>query len=211
MKTTEAPELRTYATVLELRDAEGAGAGRVYRHLEGRAVPYNTWTDMGLFMERHAARSFEASTKGGTGRGLPLLMFHERAAFPVGVAEKWQHDDDAMYGRWRLADTDEAQRAARAAADGQFGLSVGYQPIHSDVTKRAKDWAPELGPEHKDWITRNESRLIEVSLTPIPAFDAAEVLMVRSAYQHEHDGAGEASPGADAWRAVVDGLRSGSH
>jgi hypothetical protein len=207
----DAPELRTYVARLELRDAQAVGAGRVYRYLEGRAVPYDEWADLGLFMERHAQRSFLQSTKAGSGKNLPLLMFHDRAAFPVGLAESWKHDD-GLTGVWKLADTDEAQRAARGAADGAFGLSIGFQPIRSEVTKQAQSWAPDLGPEHKDWLTRAESRLLEVSLTPVPAFTGAEVTMVRSAYRSDDRPGGPAgTPLLDGWRAELDALRSPEH
>ena len=83
----DAPEQRsTYGYALELRDAQAVGAGRMYRYLEGRAVPYGEWSNMGEFMEQHAPRSFVQSTKAGTGRKLPLLPFHRRDGYPVGIA-----------------------------------------------------------------------------------------------------------------------------
>jgi hypothetical protein len=205
----DAPELRTYTTTLELRDAQAVGAGRVYRFLEGRAVPYDTWADLGLFMERHAPRSFAQSTKAGSGKNLPLLVFHDRTSYPVGRADSWTHDDGGLSGVWRLSDSDDAQRAAREAADGGLGLSIGFQPIRSDVTKQAATWAPDLGPEHKDWITRSESRLLEVSLTPVPAYTDSVVTMVRSAFDPDRRPTVDvAHPLLDSWRATVDGLRS---
>jgi hypothetical protein len=207
MTTIDAPEIRTYCTTLQLRDAQAVGAGRVYRYLEGRAVPFDTWADLGPFMERHAPRSFVKSTR-EAGKNLPLLMFHDRAAFPVGRAESWKHDDGALTGVWKLADTDDAQRAARAAAEGDFGLSVGFQPIQTEPTRFADHYAPDLGPEHKHWLTRNESRLIEVSLTPVPAYVDAQVTMVRSAFDPAHGMADRPTPQRDAWREYVDTLRS---
>jgi hypothetical protein len=208
--TVEATEQRTYSTLLQLRETQAVGAGR-YRYLEGRAVPYDVWADLGLFMERHAPRSFAKSTK-EAGKNLPLLMFHDRAAFPIGRAETWAHEDDGLRGVWRLSDSADAQRAAREAADGGLSLSVGFQPIRSQITQQAQTWAPDLGPDHKDWLTREESRLVEVSLTPTPAYVGAEVTMVRSAF----DPAARAAvpvetPALDAWRADLDRLRSTQH
>jgi phage head maturation protease len=112
---------------------------------------------------------------------------------------------------WKLSQRDDAQTAARSAAAGELGLSVGFQPIHSQIHKRAARWAPELGPDHKDWISRTESRLIEVSLTPIPVYDEAQVVLVRSAYVHDVDAPPPPTPMLDGWRAEAQRLRSGEH
>lgn len=202
-----APEQREYATTFVLRDAQTVG--RPYRYLEGRAVPYDTWADIGWFLESHDARSFKQSTKAGTGKNLPLLLFHENRAFPVGHAEKWSHDG-GLDGVWRLNDSPEAQRAARAVDDGDLlGLSVGFAPIRSDW-RYVEDWNPDLGPDHKDRVVRLESRLLEVSLTPTPAFADAAVGCVRSEYDLQARAAlaRPRRPEVEAWRELVDGLRS---
>jgi hypothetical protein len=108
--TQVAPESRTYGTRLELVDTELTG--KPYRYLEGRAVPYDTWGDVGMFMERHAGDSFKHSTSGGAGKKLPLMLFHDRARIPVGVAEKWTHDD-GLTGVWRLDASAEASAPPR--------------------------------------------------------------------------------------------------
>jgi HK97 family phage prohead protease len=205
MTTNDGREDRYYATVLELRDAQVIG--QPYRYLEGQAVPYDTWADLGWFMELHAAGSFVQSTKAGTGKGLPLLLFHDNTTFPIGHAESWSHDG-GLHGVWRLDVHDErAQLAASKIDAGHLrGLSVGFQPRRSEVDL-AEDYQPDLGPDHKDRVTRLESRLLEVSLTPTPAFADAQVALVRSSYQH----AGAARPALEAWRAEVNALRSGQH
>ena len=194
------PEVRDFAVALEIRDAQAVGAAGRFRFLEGVAVPYDTWADIGFFVEQHAAGSFERSTKGG-GKNLPLLLFHDNRSWPVGHAEKWTHDG-GLSGVWRLNDSNDAQTAAKLAEAGDLkGLSIGFAPIRSDW-KRVDDYQPELGPEHKDRVTRLESRLLEVSLTPTPAFAGAQVALVRTAY----------TPGGrtevEAWRAEADKLRS---
>ena len=205
---TQAPEIRAYTTTLELRDVDVTG--RPARYLEGRAAPYNTWGDVGWFMEQFAADSFKKSTTGGTGKNLPLLLFHDNRSFPIGHAEKWTHTD-GLTGVWKLNGSAEANRAADAAADGDLlGLSVGFMPVDSQWTY-TDDWNPELGPDHKDRVTRVESRLLEVSMTPTPVFADAEVTSVRSAFDVEVRAAKakeEKTRAADAWRDVVDGLRS---
>jgi hypothetical protein len=203
--TNDAPaEIRTYATHLELREVQAVG--KPYSYLEGRAVPYDTFANLGYFLERHAGGSFRQSTKAGRGRNAPLLLFHDNRSFPVGHAEEWRHVDGGLDGVWKLNESPEAQRAAGMADAGDLvGLSVGFQPIRSDV-ELAAEWNPELGPEYMDRVTRLESALLEVSLTPTPAFEAAGVVCVRSAYRRE------ARPRAvDTWRADVERLRSVSH
>jgi hypothetical protein len=196
------PERRLFQTTIALRDVQAVGAGP-YRYLEGRAVPYDTWTDVnGWFLEQFQHGAFERSTK-GAGKGAPLLLFHDNRSFPVGHAEKWSHDDGGMDGVWRLNGTPEAQRAAVAADAGDLtGLSVGFQMIRYDYDEAA-DWAPNLGADHMDRITHYESRLLEVSMTPTPAYADAGVSMVRTKAHRPHPLA------VDRWRDELERLRSG--
>jgi HK97 family phage prohead protease len=200
------------SVTLELRDAQLVG--KPYRYLEGRAVPFGVEADIGWFMETHAAGSFERSTKSGAGKNLPLLLFHNNRSIPVGHAEQWRHEDDAMTGVWRLSDRPEAQEAAQAAERLDLvGLSIGFQPIRSEW-ELVDNWAPELGPDHKDRVTRLESRLIEVSMTPTPAFATAQVTDVREAATYhrarsELRGAAHPELDPETWRRELDALRSG--
>jgi hypothetical protein len=205
MTTTE---LRRFATRLELRDVQAVG--KPYKYLEGRAVPYDTAETVGWFRELHARGSFKQSTTAGRGQNAPLLLFHDNRNFPIGHAEEWTHADGGLDGVWVLNDSPEAQRAATMAEAGDLvGMSVGFQPIRSSWAW-ADDWAPELGPEHMDTVTRQESALVEVSLTPTPAFSDAQVVLVRSALGTgcRAEGAPDPQSALNAWREVVDGLRS---
>jgi HK97 family phage prohead protease len=177
--------------------------GGPYTAIEGMAVPYGRDADIGWFVEQHAFGSFERSTKAGAGRSAPLLLWHDREAFPIGHAEKWTHQADGMVGVWKLNDTERAQEAARLAERGDLvGLSIGFQPIRSEW-ELADDWAPELGADHKDRVTRLESRLLEVSMTPAPAFAEAKVASVRDATVYTREARRPFLPTAevDAWRA----------
>lgn len=197
------------STSMELRDVEVSG--RAARYLEGRAVPYDTWGDVGWFVESHAADSFKMSTTGGTGKKLPLLLFHDNRSFPIGHAEKWTHGD-GLHGVWKLTESALADQAADAAAAGDLvGLSIGFMPVRSDW-EYVEDWNPDLGADHKDRVTRVESRLLEVSMTPTPVFADAEITSVRSAFDVEVRAARAREhtvAEADAWRRDVDRLRSG--
>jgi HK97 family phage prohead protease len=205
---TTAPEVRAYRATLELRDVEVTG--RPARYLEGRAVPYETWGELSWFAEMHAQDSFKLSTASGSGKRAPLLLFHDNRSFPIGHAESWTHDG-GLNGIWKLNGTPEADRAADAAAAGDLlGLSVGFMPRRSDWTY-VEDWNPDLGIEHKDKVVRQESRLLEVSMTPTPVFEDAEVTLVRSDYELEvraRSVAERRHAAVDAWRAYVDEVRS---
>jgi len=201
--TDDKREDRLYTTSLELRAVEAVGAGR-RQYLHGRAVPYDTFANLGYFLERHAGGSFRASTKNGSGKTAPLLLFHDNRSFPIGHADAWSHDDGGLDGVWKLDESPESQRAAKAAENGDLvGLSVGFVPIRSDV-ELADEWNPELGPDHMDRVTRLESRLLEVSLTPTPAFAEAGVTLVRSNYRRE-------KRAVDGWRDEARRLRSEAH
>lgn len=193
-------EQRDYTTTLELRDAQAVG--RPYKYLEGRAVPYDTWADVGWFCEQHRQGSFKRSTT-GRGKNLPLLLFHDNQSFPIGHAEKWEHADDGLHGVWRLDESStRAQEAARAAERGDLvGLSIGFQ----DVVKPVWDYSEMVDDpdDGKARVTRIESRLVEVSMTPTPAFPDAEVTMVRTRARLEDRPERE----VDRWRRRLDDLR----
>lgn len=202
---------RVYPAVLEVRDVGTVGKNP-YRYLEGRAVPFDTWTNTGLFMESHAAGSLRQTTSVGAGRTLPLLMFHDHQSFPIGRADSWDNTPEGLDGVWKLNDSPEAQRAAAAAERGELtGLSIGFMPIRSAWDMVGWDaWDPDMGPDHMDKVTRLESRLVEVSLTPTPAYTDAQVAQVRAAGVQIRSALLGDRPHAevDRWRDIVDGLRS---
>jgi HK97 family phage prohead protease len=199
VKTDEITEARFYRT--ELRQVQAVG--RPYRYLEGRAVPYNTWQDVGPFMEMHAEGSFARSTRGGSGKGLPLLVGHRHDDLDnlIGHAESWKQDRTGLYGVWRLNESPKAQQAARLADAGDLrGLSVGFQPVSEPEYAAAGDRGD------KAWVIWNESRLLEVSVTPVPAFPDAEVTLVRTLVDPKQPP--RPTPDLDHWRQVAAGLHS---
>jgi HK97 family phage prohead protease len=189
-------EQREYTSTLELRDTQAVGAGRAYRYLEGRAVPYDTWAEFDWFHEQHRHGSFKRSTDQNP--KVPLQLFHDNRRMPIGHAEQWHHDAGGLRGVWRLNDTPDAQLAGELAERGDLvGLSVGFQDKEP----------PFMEPDDTDGkmrITRLQSRLVEVSMTATPAFADAGVTMVRTRYRPpappERD--------VDRWRRVYDDLMS---
>lgn len=197
---------------LAIRQAQAVGSGGRYNFLEGRAVPYDTDADIGWFVESHRDGSFKGSTKAGSGKNAPLLLFHDNRSFPIGHGESWRHDGGGLDGVWRLNDRPEAQEAARMAEAGDLvGMSIGFQPIRSEWEFLGDDaWNPDLGPDHKDRVTRLESRLLEVSLTPTPAFADAQVAAVRAAPVYTRAARSHFLPerDVDRWRREIDRLKS---
>lgn len=206
MNTTLA-EQRIYdaRATIELRAEKVNG----HQFLHGRAVPYGDPADIGWYLEEHEAGSFAKSIKEAS-RGLPLLMFHDSRRNPIGVASEWDDNSAGLDGIWKLDTSDDAQEAARLATPDENGdailgyMSIGFAPIRSEWTF-VEDFNPDLGETHKDRVLRKESRLLEVSLVPAPAFKKAAVQFVRTAERQRV----VADPAADvkAWRAEFDKLR----
>lgn len=206
MITLKAPEVRTFSA-LQLREVETSASGR---WLEGRAVPYGEWADVGWYREQHEAGSFETSIKQAA-KGLPLLLWHDSRTFPVGVSDEWRDNKAGLDCVWRMDDSTEAERAVELAGKGMLtGLSIGFAPIRSEWDM-VEDWDPDKGPEHMDAVTRLESRLLEVSLTPTPAFAGAQVSLVRSRERGPHGQPRQRQasrpPRLAEWQDIAAGLR----
>lgn len=190
-----APEVRTFPT-LQIRDLETDRGGR---YIEGRAVPYDDWTDVGWFMERFSPGAFTKSIN-ESARGLPLLLWHDNQTFPIGVSERWRETSTGLDGVWRI-DTDDALavEGARKAADGLLtGMSVGFVPVTD------KDDL-DLDDNGLPWVTRNEARLLEVSLTPTPAYAGAKVALVRSRQRQGRPATAQRRAEIGAWRDYLTG------
>lgn len=194
------------AATVQLRDA---GVTNGYRYLEGLAVPYGRAADIGWFVEEFAPGSLAKSISEAA-RSLPLHLFHDSQALPIGVAKEWHDEDDALRGVWKLDDSELAQRAARMAQPDDDGvsllgyLSIRFSPIRSEWTY-VDDFNPDLGPNHKDHVVRTEARLLETSLVSTPAYKEAAVELVRT---------GERAIGREAsgreiagWREYLDSMR----
>lgn len=186
------PEVRTFGT--QLRAAEVAESGR---WIEGRAVPYGEWADIGGWFRESFRRGAFAKSIRESAMALPLLLFHNGRTFPVGKAHEWREEDDGLHGVWKMDDADaDAVKAHRKAHDGFLsGLSVGFAPIENyardekgkpvtDRNGQPIDLANEVEWDEMTGVlsvTRVEARLLETSLTPTPAYVGAGVTLVRSA------------------------------
>lgn len=201
-----APEGRLFAAV-ELRDVSTTES---FSMLEGRAVPYGEWANIGWFLEEFAAGSLAKSIKEAA-RDLPLNLFHDNQSFPIAAARKWTERGDGLWGQWALDSSELAQEAARHAQEGRLtGLSIEFIPIRS-TWEFTEDWDPSAGPGGMDKVTREEARLCAVGLVQSPAYVSAGVQLVRSADARrrveEQRAAG--TPVLDAVKARTEALRAG--
>jgi hypothetical protein len=165
------------ATMVDDAHALAETFGEWFETLEGVVVPFDTWGDTGRFLERHSRDSLTDSLSRRW--KVPLLMFHNHASLPVGVAESWDVQPSGLRGRFRLAPSPEGQMAGKYARDDMLGLSIGFQPQLSEWWMNP-NWDPLAGPSGLDRVTRTRSRLVEVSLTPTPVFEEAVVDSVQA-------------------------------
>lgn len=209
MVTLRAPEVRTFPT-LEFRDVDGTESGE---YLEGRAVPYSTWADIGWFREQFVPGAFTKSIREAAKR-LPLLLWHDNRTFPIGVSHEWRDNDEGLDVVWRVDTKDEmAVEASRKARAGMLtGLSIGFAPIEK-LGKGARGDVVDLNNviDIDDVgmvsITRKEARLLEVSLTPTPAYAGANVSLVRSRSPQAGGKQQRRSAEISAWREYLDQVR----
>lgn len=141
------------------------------RTLTGRVATYGRLYDIGPFTEILRPGVFRKSITEAA-RSLPLLTMHNHDEVPVGRAVEWEDTDEALIGHWEFDTRAGAVEAARLAEEGYLtGLSVGFAPINSR-------WDDSGDKSHAERI---EARLLETSLVPVPAYDDAGVVAVRSA------------------------------
>lgn len=199
MTATLATEKRIHG--IELRDVETTESLSMIR---ATAVPYNIDADVGWYVEQHAPGAFAKSIREAAA-ALPLLMFHDNRTWPIGAAAEWDDGSAELVGTWRLDGSDEAQRAGQLARDGILNfMSIGFMPIRSEW-QLVDDWNPDKGPEFKDHVRRLESRLLETSMVPTPAFKDAAVKWVRSGDSPRRREQGRRE--LVEWRREIDALR----
>lgn len=203
MTALATPEARLFQPHVQVRDLETNAARTM---LAGRAVPYGEEANIGWFMEEFAAGSLGKSVR-ESAKALPLLLFHDSQAWPIGVATEWKESAEGLDGVWRLDSGDTAQRAAQLAADEMLGfMSIRFEPIRSDWTL-AEEFNPDMGPAYMDRVVRREARLVETSVVSTPAYKGAAISWVRSGEQTRKRANRSATPALDAARALLEEIR----
>lgn len=146
------------------------GGKKLPRVITGRAVPYNTPTDLGNVVETIDRGAFVDSLNRVS--AIPLLTYHDSRTDPVGVATGWEHRADGLHGTWELDDSERAREVARLVQRGMLRFfSIGFQ-LQDSL------WSTRDNREH---VRVMQGRLLEVSLVTTPAYADAAVLGMRSA------------------------------
>lgn len=143
---------------LEVREEAGDGiAATIY----GRAVPYDTPTKIGGVEERFAVNAIDPADVVGK----PLAWRHDE---PIGVITEAANENDGLYITADLLDTAQGRDAALLARRGAVrGLSIGFQPLQSKWNRA------------KTAVTHLSAKVLETSLTHMPAYATAGVSAIR--------------------------------
>lgn len=144
--------------------ATAAGDGRT---LTGLAVPYDTPTEIVYgFNEIIARGAIDLDAR-------PSLFY--RHSEPIGVVTDMKDTADGLEITARISDTAQGRDAATLVADGAItALSIGFFE---------REWQDV---ETHDGITRTQTKidLREISLVPIPAYDDAQITLIRQNHHH---------------------------
>lgn len=152
-------QLNTESTVV-FQEREGS-QGDIVGSGHGMAVPYGTETMIGGVRESFAPGSFDLDNV----IGKPLAYRHGE---PVGIITGAENREDGLYIDFDIVDTTLGRDAAVLARTNTIkGLSVGFNPLKSVMSKA------------RDAITHTAANLLEVSLTPYPAYSSAGVSSIR--------------------------------
>jgi HK97 family phage prohead protease len=143
------------------------------------AVPYGTTTQIGGVRESFAPGAFNVQDV----IGKPLAYRHGE---PIGRITGAESREDGLYIDFDIVNTAQGRDAAvLARTDSIKGLSVGFISARSAMSKA------------RDVITHTAANLLEVSLTPYPAYATAGVSSIR-----EEEGEQNMSDTMDSTEAV---------
>jgi HK97 family phage prohead protease len=127
----------------------------------GMAVPYNTETMIGGVRESFAPHSFDPADV----IGKPLAYRHGE---PIGRITGAENREEGLFIDFDIVNTAQGRDAAvLARTDSVKGLSVGFMSAKNVMSKA------------RDAITHTAASLLEVSLTPYPAYATAGVSAIR--------------------------------
>lgn len=169
MDQTTAPAIYRDATELPLGTLERRATGRV----ADTAAPSPVADDSGRTLYKALAYDTSSTDMHGTTiapdafrdlpTGLPVLLFHNRAAFPVGKIVAWEPSDRGPVAVFKLHTITEEARAAAALIGEQMldGVSIGFLGYQAENRQGVP--------------TYTDVELVELSLTPVPSSRAARV------------------------------------
>lgn len=160
------PEAVTFG--VEFREAGGDG-----RTLTGLIVPYGETTEDSPYAggERFMPGAFRKAVREfrGRARKRPLLLFrgHDHGQ-AIGQATALSEDDEGLTGEFRVGRIPAGDAALLEYREGLLGaMSVGFRAIQD---RRGPDGAREV----------LEAAILEASLTPMGAYESAQVTGLRT-------------------------------
>ncbi|MCL1871952.1 MAG: HK97 family phage prohead protease [Promicromonosporaceae bacterium] len=151
---------------LEVRDADG------HHELYGVCVPYGVETRKAPTArpERFRFGAFAAAIAAAAKIRLTDEN-HAAGRRPVGVATQLEERRDGLHGRFRFYETDEGRNAYANVLEQTYGgLSIGFACVKDAVVAGVREV--------------QEARLFHVSLVDEPAYEAAQIVSVRSAAEY---------------------------
>jgi HK97 family phage prohead protease len=123
--------------------------------LAGIAVPWDEPTDVGGYREAFARGSFDLEQVAGR----PLFWRHGEV---IGRVDRAVDTEAGLEVEATILPTTLGRDAAvLLRADAVTGLSVGFEPLEHDTRDGV--------------VTRTRARLLELSLTPVPAYAGATI------------------------------------
>lgn len=169
--------------------AETAAAFKVdteRRTITGLAVPWGSVARSGWSNWKFA----EGSLSWSDVSRVKMLRDHDHGQ-PIGRATKLDATDAGLMATFKIARGAEGDRALELAEDGVLdGLSVGIDFVDGD------EWQPDPSDESVRLVRR--ATLREVSITAMPAFDAARVASVTAMRNGDPNMSAPAEPQAQA-------------
>lgn len=156
-------EARTLnVTGLRLRDTNDTSDGMT---LEGVAVPFNQ--RYALFSDY--AEVIDPDCDFGTRKTVKVSREHGDL---IGKLTDMRSEADGLHVVAKLADTESGREAAELVREGVYdGFSIGFRPVENRVID-SDDGVTE--------VHRRKVDLVEVAVTGIPAYPAAEITSQRS-------------------------------
>jgi Escherichia/Staphylococcus phage prohead protease len=140
------------------------------RTLDGVCIPYSetSYLTPNPRGERVLRGAFRKSAEQRAGRVF-LYRDHDHTS-PVGRALVFTDLDDGLHGSFHIRESVLGDQTLADVADGYLpALSVGFRSVQ---TRSGKDGATEVV----------EAALVEVSLVSLPAYEGAQVLALRTAF-----------------------------
>lgn len=153
----------------DLHDVDVKGDGRTLTlALVPFMQPAEVWDPNGAHYREQFARGAFSNVVRAPNR-VELRYWHDQTGLPYGFGSRLVEDDRYLVGDFRVSRSVTGDHLLALVEDGLKGVSVGFYADDSGAVREG------------DLVTRTRvKRVKEVSMTPAPAYEGAEVLAVRA-------------------------------